>query len=119
MATDQEIIQVERRAELASKVAVLEERSIHIQEHLTRVEELLGKHATDEEQMLTDINDSIRELKKDVAMTIDAHVETKIEPIRDELRDYKTTFKVLGGVFSFIGAVIGIMWTRIDSWLFH
>ena len=59
MATDKEIDQIERRSELAVKVATLEERSLNNQDHMNKIEGILGQHATDEEQMLKDINTSL------------------------------------------------------------
>lgn len=114
MATDKEIEQVERRAELAVKVATLEERSIQNQNHLGQIEKVLIKHATDEEDMLRNINTSIREFKEDVDKTIDE----KIEPIQKDVSEFKTTMKVLYFVASSIAALIVFFWDKLDR-IFH
>lgn len=117
--TNKEIEQIEKRAELAVKVSALEERSLNTQKQLTGIENGLTRHATDEEQMLRDINESIRDVKKDLDDKISDHVDKKLEPIRDEIRDAKTVFKVISAILSFIGAVIVMAWDQIAKWLFH
>ena len=104
MATEKEIEQVERRAELALKIAILEERSLHNQEHLTKIENVLVKHATDEEDMLKEINVTVRDFKLDVDKTID----TKIEPIQKDVNDLKFYARVLAAVGSVLAFLITV-----------
>jgi hypothetical protein len=102
MATDNEINQIERRAELAVKVATLEERSVQNQSHLTRIESMLVTHATDEEQMLRDINTSLQDFKDEIGVKI----EHEITPIKEDLAKYK-------GILAFIGSALGILFTGL------
>lgn len=89
MATDKEIDQIERRAELAVKVATLEERSLTNQTQLTKIEDMLVKHSTDEEQMLKDINGSLIKFKEE----IDEKFEEELTPIKKTLSDYNSFIK--------------------------
>ena len=117
MASDKEIEAIERRAELAVKVSALEERSLATQKQLGGLENVLSKHATDEEQMLRDISQSIRDAKSDIDETIDSKIDKKLEPIKEEIRDAKTVLKVIAVVASFIGSIIALSWDNFVHWL--
>jgi hypothetical protein len=94
------IDEVERRAELAAKVATLEERSLQNQKQLDRIESTLLKHANDEEDILRDINKSLIIFKEQV----EEKISEAVTPIRDDLIRYK-------GIIGFVTASISVIFT--------
>lgn len=112
MATDKEIDQIERRAELAVKVATLEERSLTNQTQLNKIEDMLVKHSTDEEQMLRDINGSLIKFKEE----IDEKFEEELTPIKKTLSDYNSFIKFVMFIGSGIVALGSIFKDAIIAW---
>lgn len=94
------IDEVERRAELAAKVAQLEERSLNAQKQLDRIEETLIEHANDEEDILRDINKSLIDFKD----KIEEKISEAVSPIRDDLIRYK-------GIIGFATASLSVIFT--------
>ena len=113
MATDNEINQIERRAELAVKVATLEERSLQNQTHLTRIETMLIHHATDEEAMLKNINTSLKDIKDEV----DAKISDAIGPIKTDIVKAKTLIAAGGTIVTMIISAISMFKEQILSFL--
>lgn len=99
---------VERRVELAIKVALLEERSVQTKDHLDRIERMITNHAVAEEDIMRDMVNGIADIK--------SHFETKLDtvvaPIQTELTKYKT---VIGVVSVFIIAI----WTVVSTFKEH
>lgn len=96
------IDEVERRAELAAKVAMLEERSIQSQKQLDRIERALMTHASDEEDVLKGIITSLNSFKT----TIEDKIIKEVGPIKADLTRYKTTIAVVTAIGSVALAVI-------------
>lgn len=76
----------ERRIELATKIATLEERSVQNQAQLSRIEAMLITHAHEEEQILRDINKAVDTFRASVDDKFNA-VETDLIRVEsDSLR---------------------------------
>lgn len=107
------IDEVERRAELAAKIATLEERSIQSQKQLERIEATLLKHANDEESILRDINKAL----VDFCDTVEDKISEAITPIKEDFQKYKTILGVVGTIATGIGGLIISLHEHILRWL--
>lgn len=96
------IDEAERRAELAVKVAMLEERSLQGQKQLDRIETALVNHANEEELVLKAINTSLVSFKT----TIEEKLVLEVGPIKRDLDRYKTIIAVVSAIGSVVVAVI-------------
>ncbi len=128
----------ERRIELATKIATLEERSVQNQCQLNRIETMLTAHAKDEEQILHDINKAVETFKDatekrldslDLEMTrshadvelkiaqglneIENKVDTKLEPIITKKNEVLGGWKVLATVATILFTLV----LALKDWL--
>ena len=106
------IDEVERRAELAAKVAMLEERSVNGQKQLDRIEEMLSLHAKEEESLLRGIHDSLHDFKE----TIEGKITSAIEPLKADLTRYKSVIGFIGSLFTVIITIATFFKDTIASW---
>ena len=106
--------EAERRAELAVKVARLEEKASNSEKQLNRIEQTLLDHAHSEEGMLKDITKALHDFKE----SIEEKITLAVEPVRKDVEKYKVVLSVLGGVISVVWAVLTFFKGYIDHW-FH
>lgn len=104
---------VERRVELAAKVATLEERSLQTQKQLEKISDMLERHLEAEESIMHGVLKNLVEFKDDV----NTRIENDINPIRDELARYKTAIKVLSALGVGLWALVSLFKDVLIGWL--
>ena len=113
MATDREIEAVEKRSEVAINVATLIERSLQSQVQLNRVEAMVIALASDTEDSLRRLSESVTDTQKDV----DEKIKTNVQPLKDELTRYKAVFGTLASLATFVISMVTIFKEHIVKWI--
>jgi len=100
---------IERRTDLSSKVAVLEERSINNKENLAKFSQQFLLHSRAEEILLSEVEDSLQ----GVGRALDDKLINELRPVKGDVEDIKkeiTRWKTIAYVlWSIAGGVIAII----------
>lgn len=111
----------ERRIDLASKVAVLDERTRFIKDGVNRIEAAFLSHTHDEESAFHSFAAFKLELKNDLLQhrnSIDIKIKEAIDPLKNDMIKYKG---IIGGVVlivSSLWAIVGFFKSNIMSAIF-
>ena len=111
---------VDRRQDLAVKVATLEERSIANREKFESFEHTFLLHARSEEIVMTELVENVTSLEG----KLDAKLETKLEPIHTKVEAHEkalTRFTTIIGTLSLVAtvswAILEYLKEPISKWL--
>ena len=94
--------EMERREKLASQVARLEERSVHGQAQLERIERLLNQQTVSMEKMMGEFTQKMDELEDSI--------ESKIDPLQKQITFWKGSFAVLSVIVVAILIPLALMY---------
>lgn len=111
---------IERRQDLATKVAVLEERSVNNREKFNKFENVFLVHAKHEEIVMTEIVEKLESVHDDVTEQVNkliAPVEIKVESHEKELTRFKTITGTFVLVISGLFAILEYFKDPIIKWL--
>ena len=111
---------IERRQDLATKVAVLEERSINNHEQFEKFEHNFLLRSKNEELLLTNLVDEVKDVDGKIDSKIKVAVDpiiTKVESHEKALTRFQTIMYTLGLVLSGLFAIFEFFKEPIVKWI--